>query len=157
MGTSQCRNARSNTILVVEDEATIRSIVRIVLERKGHIVLEAGDGMDGLTVSRAFSGRIDLVVSDVRMPKMDGPEMVSRLRAERPGIKILLMSAYFTQSLPSDTTEEFLAKPFLPADIEKKVQEMLAPDQPLLAGGNWPQQKNGCGRRRRSQHRSRRG
>ena len=59
----------------------------------GHVLLEACDGAEGLTVSRNFSGRIDLVVSEVRMPKMDGPEMISRLQTERPGIRVLFMSA----------------------------------------------------------------
>ena len=127
MATMPYRN-ESKTILVVDDDATIRSIVRIVLERMGHVLLEAGDGAEGLTVSRNFSGRIDLVVSDVRMPKMDGPEMVSRLQAERPGIKVLFMSAYYTQSPPPDRTEDFLPKPFLPAAIEKKVHEVFARD-----------------------------
>ena len=126
MATTPYRKERGNTILVVEDEAAVRSIVRIVLERMGHIVLEAGDGAEGLTVSRNFSGRIDLVISDMRMAKMDGPEMVSHLQAERPDIKVLFISAYATQSLPSDLTGEFLAKPFLPAAVEKKVQVMFA-------------------------------
>ena len=65
----------------------------------GHVLLEACDGADGLTVSRNLGGRIDLVVTDVRMPKMDGSEMVSRLQLERPGIKVLFMSAYYTQSI----------------------------------------------------------
>ena len=94
----------------------------------GHVVLEARDGSDGLTVSRSFSGRIDLVVSDVRKPNMDGPEMVTRLHVERPGTKVLLISAYSAESVPPDLTEDFLAKPFLPAAIEKKVQVMLARD-----------------------------
>ena len=142
MATTPYRNERSNTILVVEDEATIRSIVRIVLERMGHIVLEAGDGADGLTVSRNFSGRIDLVVSDVRMAKMHGPEMVSHLQAERPGIKVLFISAFPTQSLPCDLTGEFLAKPFLPAAIEKTVREMFASETAPLARREWRLQKD---------------
>src|SRR5215469_11228087 len=98
MTTTPYRN-ESKTILVVDDDATIRSIVRIVLERMGHVLLEACDGAEGLTVSRNFGGRIDLVVTDVRMPKMDGPETVSRLQLERPGIRVRFMSAYYTQSL----------------------------------------------------------
>jgi two-component system, cell cycle sensor histidine kinase and response regulator CckA len=104
----------------------------------GHVLLEACDGADGITVSRNFSGRIFLVVSDVKMPKMDGPEMVSRLQAERPGIKVLFISAYSTQSLPPDLTEDFLPKPFLPAAIEKKVQEVFARDPASLGRRNWP-------------------
>jgi CheY-like chemotaxis protein len=127
------RNERSKTILVVEDDAVIRYIVRIVLERMGHIVLEACDGAEGLTVSRNFSNPIDLVVSDVRMPKMNGPEMVCRLQAERPGIRVLLISGYFTETVAPDLRAEFLPKPFLPGAIEKKVQEMLARD-PVFSG-----------------------
>ena len=73
------RNGRGRTILVVEDEAIIRDILQIVLKRMGHIVLEARDGAEGLTVSREFNDRIDLVIADIRMPRMDGPEMVPSL------------------------------------------------------------------------------
>jgi DNA-binding NtrC family response regulator len=142
MATAPYSNERSNTILVVEDEVMIRSIVRIVLERMGHIVLEAVDGADGLTISRNYSGPIDLVISDVRMPRMDGPEMVSHLQTERPGIKVLLISAYSTQSLLSDLTVEFLAKPFLPATIANKVQEILSRGPGSLIRRDWPQQED---------------
>jgi len=126
------RNERSKTILVVEDEATIRYILRVVLGRMGHVVLEASNGAEGLNLSRTFNGRIDLVISDVRMPKMDGPKMVSRIQAERPGIRVLLISAYSPESMPPDVAEDCLAKPFLPAAIEKKVQKMLARDAASL-------------------------
>jgi len=127
--------------LVVEDEATIRYILRIVLGRMGYFVLEGSNGADGLNVSQTFNGRIDLVISDVRMPKMDGPEMVRHIQAERPGIKVLLISAYSTESVPPDLSKDFLAKPFLPAAIEKKVQEMLAGDPVSLGRRNWHQPK----------------
>jgi CheY-like chemotaxis protein len=132
------RNERIKTILVVEDDATIRYILRVVLERMGHAVLEGCDGADGLNVSRNFNDRIDLVISDVRMPKMDGTEMVSHLQAERPGTKVLLISAYSTESLSPELTENFLPKPFLPAAIEKKGQEILARDPASLGRRNWP-------------------
>jgi CheY-like chemotaxis protein len=128
MATPPYRNERTKTILVVEDDPTIRNILRIVVERMGHVVLEACDGRDGLSVSRTFGERIDLVISDVGMPKMDGPEMVGCLQAERPGIKVLLISAYATDSIRPDLTQDFLAKPFLPAAVQKKVQEMFARD-----------------------------
>ena len=91
MATTPSRNEQSKTILVVEDEATIRYILHSVLGRMGHVVLEASNGAEGLNVSQTFNGRIDLVIRDVRMPKMDGPEMVRRIQAERPGIKVLLI------------------------------------------------------------------
>lgn len=125
------RNGRNRTILVVEDEAVIRYILHIVLKRMGYVVLEACDGAEGLTVWRKSNDRIDLVITDVRMPRMDGPEMVRHLQAERPDLKALLISGYSAESVPNDLMMDFLHKPFLPAAIEQKVQEMLARDQPI--------------------------
>jgi two-component system, cell cycle sensor histidine kinase and response regulator CckA len=122
---------RSCTILVVEDEALIRDILHIVLKRMGHVVLEARDGAEGLTVSRDFNGRIDLVIADVQMPKVDGPTMVRLLQAKRPGMKVLLMSGCSAESVPNDWMKNFLHKPFPPATIEQKVREVLACDQAL--------------------------
>ena len=119
-------NERRSTILVVEDEALIRDFLHIVLKRMGHVVLEARDGAEGLTVSRNFNGRIDLVISDIRMPKVDGPTMVRLLQAKRPSMKVLLISGDSAESVPNDWKKNFLHKPFLPAVIEQKVQEMLA-------------------------------
>ena len=124
-------NERSFTILVVEDEALIRDFLHIVLKRMGHVVLEARDGAEGLTVSRNFNGRIDLVIADVRMPKVDGPTMVRLLQAKRPGMKVLLISGDSAESLPNDSKKNFLHKPFPPAAIEQKVQEILARDEAL--------------------------
>ena len=120
-------NERSCTILVVDDEALIRDTLHIVLKRMGHVVLEADDGAEGLIVSRNFKGRIDLVIADVRMPKLDGPTMVRLLQAKRPGMKVLLISGDSPESLPNASKKNFLHKPFLPNAIEQKVQEILAP------------------------------
>ena len=119
-------NERSCTILVVDDEALIRDTLHIVLKRMGHVVLEARDGEEGRIVSRNFKGRIDLVIADVRMPKVDGPTMVRLLQAKRPSMKVLLISGDSAESVPNDWKRNFLPKPFLPAVIEQKVQEMLA-------------------------------
>ena len=116
---------------MIEDEPAIRNLLLIILQRMGHNVLEAGDGAEGLTVSRKFNGRIDLIVADIRMPRIDGPTMVRQLQAERPGMKVLLISGYSPESVPSDLMKDFLHKPFLPAAIEQKVQEMLARDEAL--------------------------
>lgn len=87
------------------------------------------DGADGLSVSRKFTGQIDLVVADVRMPKMDGLTMVRLLKTKRPGMKVLLISGYSTESISNDWMKNFLHKPFPTAAIEQRVQEMLAGDQ----------------------------
>jgi two-component system, cell cycle sensor histidine kinase and response regulator CckA len=120
------RNMRTKKILLVEDDTLIRNVLRIVLERMGHRVVEAPDGERGLEVARAFHGKIDLVISDVKTPRMDGPELVRTLLMERPGIKVLLMSGYSPESLPRDLREDFLRKPFPPAAIKAKVGEVLA-------------------------------
>ena len=127
------RNGRNRTILVVEDEAVIRYILHIILKRMGHVVLEACDGAEGLTVSRKFKDRIDLVIADIRMPKMDGPTMVRHLQAERPEMKALLISGYSVESVPNDLMKDFLHKPFLPAAIEQKVEEILAREKAISA------------------------
>jgi two-component system, cell cycle sensor histidine kinase and response regulator CckA len=114
MAAALYRNGRNRTILVVEDEAVIRDILRIVLKRMGHVVLEACDGQEGLTISRKFNERIDLVISDIRMPRMDGPTMVRHLQAERPDVKVSLISGYSAESVPIDLIRDFLHKPFLP-------------------------------------------
>jgi two-component system cell cycle sensor histidine kinase/response regulator CckA len=106
--------------------AVIRDILRIVLKRMGHVVLEACDGQEGLTISRKFNERIDLVISDIRMPKMDGPTMVRHLQADRPDVKVSLTSGYSDESVPNDLMKDFLHKPFLPTVIEQKVHELLA-------------------------------
>ena len=126
MATTPYFNERSCTILVVDDEALIRDTLHIVLKRMGHVVLEARDGAEGLIVSRNFKGRLDLVIADVRMPKVDGPTMVRLLQAKRPSMKALLISGDSAESVPNDWKKNFLPKPFLPAVIEQKVQEMLA-------------------------------
>ena len=131
MTTAPYFNERSFTILVVEDEALIRDFLHIVLTRMGHVVLEARDGAEGLTVSRNFNGRIDLVIADVRMPKVDGPTMVRLLQAKRPGMKVLLISGDSAESVPNDSMKNFLHKPFPPAAIAQKVQELLARDEAL--------------------------
>jgi len=125
------RNGRNRTILIVEDEAVIRDVLHIVLKRMGHVVLEARDGEEGLTVSRNFNERIDLVISDIRMPRMDGPTMVRHLQAERPNVEVLLISGYSAETVPNDLMKDFLHKPFLPAAIEQKVQEMLSREKAI--------------------------
>jgi CheY-like chemotaxis protein len=103
-------NERSCTILVVEEEALIRSILHIVLKGMGHVVLEARDGADGLTVSRSFNGRIDLVIADVQMPKMDGLTMIRLLQAKRPGMKVFLMSGRSAESVQKHWMKKFFAQ-----------------------------------------------
>lgn len=80
------------TILVVDDEPGIRTLLAFALERQGFSVLTAGCGQEALSMSRAHRGEIDLLVSDVMMPEMDGPTLAKNLVAENPTLSVLLIS-----------------------------------------------------------------
>jgi two-component system cell cycle sensor histidine kinase/response regulator CckA len=82
------------TILVVDDEASIRQLLARQLRAEGYTVLEAGYGLEALEVTRSASEPIDLVLSDIIMPGMIGTELAQRLLAEQPGIRVVLMSAH---------------------------------------------------------------
>jgi len=82
------------TILLVEDEDMLRGLIRELLEIKGYAVLEASQGVEALELLHAREGEVDLVLTDVVMPHMSGSELIERLRAERPGLKVIFMSGY---------------------------------------------------------------
>jgi len=114
-------------ILVVDDEVMLQNIARITLEGDGYFVLTAHDGEEALHISREFPGTIHAVLSDVRMPKMDGMEFRERILKERPGVPILLMSGYVDTVIPDDVA--FLKKPFDPAALIDRIHELLASAQ----------------------------
>jgi two-component system cell cycle sensor histidine kinase/response regulator CckA len=117
------------TILVVEDEAAVRSLARDVLSRLGYEVLVASDGRQALDVAKRHRRRIDLLVSDVVLPRLRGVEVADRLRARRPGLRVLYISGYTQTAIVHDGLLDpgvnFLAKPFRPADLANRVGEVL--------------------------------
>ncbi len=118
----------SETILVVEDEEAVRRLARMVLERKGYTVLEAAGWQVALEIAGG-QRPIDLVISDVVMPGVGGPELAKRLAAAHPGIRVVFMSGYadfavVDQGLLSAATA-FLQKPFTPTALLQKVREAL--------------------------------
>ncbi len=124
------------TLLVVEDEDVLRSMLRRMLEPEGYRLLLAESGEDALRMSRAHPDAIDLVVTDVMMPGMTGVELARHLEAERPGIGVLLMSGYAEQALSRDGTLEgrpFLAKPFTAGALLDRIQAILGPGARRLA------------------------
>jgi PAS domain S-box-containing protein len=118
------------TILVVEDEASVRTLTRRILEKNGCRVLEARSGADGLDVSERHPGPIDLVISDVVMPELNGPEMIERIAKKRPESKFLYMSGYTEEATLSALDPEipFLNKPFTAKELLQKVREVLNPE-----------------------------
>src|SRR5258708_5069765 len=79
-------------ILLAEDEHLVRNLVRTILINEGYAVLDANDGEHALEISRGFPGSIHMLLTDVKMPKMNGLELSQQIARERPGIKVLIMS-----------------------------------------------------------------
>src|SRR3984957_8163627 len=118
------------TILVVEDEAGIRALVRKILRRQGYEVLEAANGQDALTLCREHGTRVELLITDVLMPQMGGRELAERLQTQGHDMKVLYVSGYtddatvYSGDLPAGTA--FLQKPFTLGSLLDKVKEVLA-------------------------------
>ncbi|MBI3410181.1 MAG: response regulator [Planctomycetes bacterium] len=119
----------TETVLLVEDEDSVRALGRTALEGAGYKVLEARNGSDALTLWDKEHPHIDLLVTDVVMPKVNGIELASCLSHKRPELKILCMSGYtehpaaLTQLLEKNV--QFLQKPFTPVSLAQKVREVL--------------------------------
>jgi CheY-like chemotaxis protein len=124
----------SERILVVEDEVAVRSLVRRVLERLGYRVLEAADGREGLRVLASQPVPFDLILSDVVMPGMSGPEFLEQCRVLSPRCRLALMSGYAADRLPAPVGGHqafpFIEKPFEPAALGRIVRELLDGDAP---------------------------
>lgn len=114
-------------VLIAEDEVLIRNILRIALENEGYFVLAACDGEEALTISRAYAGTIHMLLSDIKMPRMDGLELREQILAERPGIKILLMSGLVDPQIEST---RLLRKPFGPSLLLDATRQLI--ERPVL-------------------------
>jgi nitrogen-specific signal transduction histidine kinase/ActR/RegA family two-component response regulator len=120
----------TETLLVVEDDASVRNLARSVLEAQGYKVLLASNGQDGLQVAHKHQGSpIRLVVTDVIMPVMGGKEMADWLQSTYPNLQILFTSGYIDETIAYHGTlevgVEFLPKPYTPASLTRKVRELL--------------------------------
>jgi len=130
----------SETILFVEDEESVRELVRDFLVTTGYQVLEATDGVNALEIAAAHRGAIDLVVTDVVMPRLSGREVATRLSAERPDLKVLYISGYTDDSVFRHGVLEggvaFLQKPFNLKALAQKIREVLdsRPVAPVAGG-----------------------
>jgi len=121
------------TILLVEDEESVRSLVREFLEEQGYKVLVARDGAQGLKVSREFRGRIDLLITDVIMPKLGGVELAEQLRKKRPGLLVQFISGYAEGEIEMEKggagqpplEEPLLQKPFRMAVLAASIRRLL--------------------------------
>jgi two-component system cell cycle sensor histidine kinase/response regulator CckA len=120
----------SGTVLLVEDEDAVRSFASRALSTRGYTVLEAANGAEALEIMDREHGQVDLVVSDVVMPGMDGPTLLRHLRERNPGIRIVFMSGYaeeaFRKNLGEDEDFIFLPKPFTLKKLAETVKAAAA-------------------------------
>ncbi len=119
------------TILLVEDEEGLRSLNARGLRSRGYSVVEASNGIEALEVLEEKNGAVDLVVSDVVMPEMDGPTLLKSMRERNPDLKIIFVSGYaedaFEKSLPENQQFAFLPKPFTLSQLVAAVKETMTP------------------------------
>jgi two-component system, cell cycle sensor histidine kinase and response regulator CckA len=118
----------SETVLLVDDEEGVRKLVCAILTSNGYSVIEAGNGQSALAAYEKNGHKVDMVLTDVVMPQMDGFELVKRLAEKNPGVKILFMSGYRDNPVggaDDKPTRPFLHKPFTPDVLLAKVREIL--------------------------------
>lgn len=120
------------TLLVVEDEAALRTCMCHFLKQRGYTVLDAGSGEEADRLAGSFEGIINLLITDVVMPKMTGRQLSEKLTADRPGLKTLLMSGYTDDVIEPEMLSDslrFVQKPFSLSELAHLVREMLEQDQ----------------------------
>jgi CheY-like chemotaxis protein len=122
----------AETILLVEDDDMVRTLVRETMENSGYRVLEASDPLEARARAANCRSAIQLLITDVVMPKSSGPELAKELLGIFPGLKVLYMSGYTERTLLKrgvrSTEVAFLPKPFSPAELTAKVREVLEND-----------------------------
>jgi PAS domain S-box-containing protein len=121
----------TETVLLVEDEDSVRQLVRETLESRGYRVLEAPNGKDALALAAAHADPIHLIITDVVMPGLSGHELVQQILPARPAIKVLYLSGYaqdaFATPAAAESQKTFLQKPFTLQSLTRKVREILGP------------------------------
>ena len=127
--TAQPPSGSSETVLLVEDESSVRELVRDTLISRGYKVIDAADGLAGMQLNESYSGTIDILITDVVMPGMSGKELAQRVAAARPSIKVLFLSGYTEDAILHDGALDagtaFLQKPFTLHGLARKVHEVL--------------------------------
>jgi CheY-like chemotaxis protein len=119
----------SETVLLVEDEDMVRKLASELLEESGYIVLEANGGEEAINLGKAHTKPIDLLITDVVMPKLSGKEVADQLRAVHPETKVLFMSGYTDEAIVHhgivDSGIDFIQKPFSERALAQKIRDVL--------------------------------
>ncbi|MBV9746781.1 MAG: response regulator, partial [Acidobacteriia bacterium] len=126
---SQAAAHGTETILLVEDDEMVRTLVRETLQREGYKLLDAAEPMEARKLAESYKGPIQLLITDVIMPKISGRELARQILGQRPETKVLYMSGYTDTAIVKSGLEQnsiaFLQKPFTPSALTKKVREVL--------------------------------
>lgn len=124
------RAAGTETILIVEDEDNVRKLLVRALSSQGYKVLEASSSAEALRICAKEGRTIDLILSDIVLPDVPGPQLIEKVRSGMPGVRVLYMSGYAEQKITeAQVLKEgvfFIPKPFLPSELQKKIREVLA-------------------------------
>jgi two-component system cell cycle sensor histidine kinase/response regulator CckA len=127
---SAAADLAAGTVLLVEDDEAVRGLVRRTLHGSGYTVMEAHDGEEALSILREQSGAIDVVVTDVNMPQMNGYELADRIADMQPRAGVVIMSGFAEESLERGaeppTRRRFLEKPFTPVSLVRAVRDSMA-------------------------------
>ena len=112
-------------------KAQLRNLLEVILTQAGYVVIPAVDGQEALELSRTYTNTIDLVVSDIIMPRMTGNDLLEHIRFERPDTQVLLMSGYASPAyIDYATKHDFIRKPFAPKQFMDEVSTLLSHPQP---------------------------
>jgi DNA-binding response OmpR family regulator len=126
---SGTRQRGSETVLLVEDDESLRTLAREILTVQGYAVLEAASPREALRIHQTHERRIDLLLTDVVMPEMNGQQLADHLKIARPDMAVLFMSGYTGATLTQLGGTEFaghlLQKPFTPDGLSRRVREVL--------------------------------
>jgi two-component system cell cycle sensor histidine kinase/response regulator CckA len=137
----------SEVVLLVEDDEAVRRLARLILERAGYRVIEAGNPKQALLAAEHSGGRIDLLLSDLIMPESDGPPLFDRLRQMHPGARVLYISGYADDAVVRHGVivegTPFLQKPFTPLALSGKIREVL--DAPFVMPDRAPGRPSSTG------------
>jgi two-component system, cell cycle sensor histidine kinase and response regulator CckA len=116
----------TETILLAEDEEPVRIMTQEFLESRGYLVLHAADGLEALGICEQYSDRIDLLITDIVMPRMGGRELAERVKRQHANVPVLYMSGYTDDLIVRhDEEHHFMAKPFTLQQLAEKVREVL--------------------------------
>jgi two-component system cell cycle sensor histidine kinase/response regulator CckA len=128
------------TLMLAEDEPALRRLVVRILDEQGYAVLHAGNGLEAIATAERYPGEIHLLLTDVVMPGLSGPELAQQLRARRPGVKVLFVSGNSDSRVGNRGGEQFkvnmLVKPFTPEQLINRVAELTRGSSCRVAAGD---------------------